>query len=95
MVLLLPVRVNLMKMLLPVQHDPRLGLETDVRFVVSNWKVALSVGLAGMILPFALGAAIAWGLYNEFRDEPDIVHIQFGVYMLFVGIAMAITVRWC
>ena len=30
MVLLLPVRVNLMKMLLPVQHDPRLGLETDV-----------------------------------------------------------------
>ncbi|KAF2427564.1 hypothetical protein EJ08DRAFT_721007 [Tothia fuscella] len=67
------------------------GLEVDLRFLVSNWKVAASVGLAGMILPFGLGCAIAWGLYNEFRNEPGTVPINFGTYMLFIGVAMAIT----
>jgi len=69
------------------------GLEVDLRFLVSNWKVALSVGLAGMALPFGLGCAIAWGLYHQFKSEEGTVPISFGVYMLFVGVAMAITVR--
>ena len=60
---------------------------------MSNWKVALSVGAAGMALPFGLGCAIAWGLYNQFKDEPGTKPISFPVYMLFIGIAMAITVR--
>lgn len=68
------------------------GLEVDLRFFVSNWRVALSVGAAGMALPFGLGCAIAWGLYHEFKDEPNIVDIDFGTFMLFIGIAMAITV---
>jgi Kef-type K+ transport system membrane component KefB len=68
------------------------GLEVDMRYLISNWRAAISVGLAGMALPFGLGAAIAWGLYQEFSDEPDTVHIDFGVYMLFIGVAMAITV---
>jgi len=69
------------------------GLEVDLRFLVSNWKVALSVGAAGMALPFGLGCAIAYGLYNQFKDEPGTKPINFGVYMLFIGVAMAITVR--
>lgn len=69
------------------------GLEVDLRFFFSNWKVALSVGAVGMILPFGLGCAIAWGLYHEFQDESNIVDIDFGTFMLFIGIAMAITVR--
>lgn len=69
------------------------GLEVDLRYFVSNWRLALSVGIAGMVLPFGLGCAIAWGLYNEFRTEPGIEPIAFGTYMLFIGIAMAITVR--
>ena len=68
------------------------GLEVDIRYLLSNWRPAVSVGLAGMALPFGLGCAIAWGLYNEFRDEPGTVHIEFGTYMLFIGVAMAITV---
>ena len=68
------------------------GLEVDLRYFVSNWKLAISVGVAGMALPFGLGCAIAWGLYHEFRDEPGITPIAFGTYMLFIGIAMAITV---
>jgi Kef-type K+ transport system membrane component KefB len=67
------------------------GLEVDLRFLFGNWRVAVSVGLAGMALPFGLGCAIAYGLYNEFRNEPGTVSIKFGVYMLFIGVAMAIT----
>ena len=70
------------------------GLEVDLRFLLSNWKVALSVGLAGMALPFGLGAAVSYGLYNEFSGEEGTVAIDFGVYLLFIGVAMAITVSW-
>jgi Kef-type K+ transport system membrane component KefB len=68
------------------------GLEVDVRFLASNWRIALSVGIGGMALPFGLGCAIAWGLYTEFGSESGTVPIAFGVFMLFVGVAMAITV---
>lgn len=68
------------------------GLETDLRFLISNWRVAASVSAAGMILPFGLGSAISYGLYHTFRTEPGMAHIDFGTYLLFIGIAMAITV---
>ncbi|RMZ72975.1 K(+) H(+) antiporter 1 [Pyrenophora seminiperda CCB06] len=68
-----------------------IGLEVDLRFLLSNWKIALNVGIASMAIPFGLGCAIAVGLYNEFRDEPGMVKIDFSIYMLFIGVAMAIT----
>ncbi|KAL9594415.1 MAG: hypothetical protein Q9179_005401 [Wetmoreana sp. 5 TL-2023] len=68
-----------------------IGLEVDLRLLLSNWRVALSVGAAGMALPFGLGCAIAYGLYHEFREDAGLVSISFGTYMLFVGVAMAIT----
>jgi len=70
-----------------------IGLEVDLRFLIGNWKVAFNVGLASMALPFALGCAIAVGLYNEFKDEPGTVQVDFAIFMLFIGVAMAITVR--
>jgi Kef-type K+ transport system membrane component KefB len=69
-----------------------IGLETDVRFLLSNWRIATSVAFAGLALPFGVGCALAWGVYNAFRDDPGIKPIDFSVYMLFVGIAIAITV---
>ncbi|RYP61382.1 hypothetical protein DL769_007740 [Monosporascus sp. CRB-8-3] len=67
-----------------------IGLEVDIRMFTNNWRVALSVGIASMLLPFGLGFAIAWGLYHEFvggaADE-----LGFGVYGLFIGTALAIT----
>ena len=69
------------------------GLEVDLRLLLSNWKIALSVGLAGMALPFGLGCGIAYGLYHQFREEAGLAQISFGTYMLFIGVAMAITVR--
>lgn len=68
------------------------GLEVDLRYLLSNWRIALSVGALGMAIPFGLGAAIAWGLYHQFREDENIAHIDFGIYLLFIGIAMAITV---
>lgn len=68
------------------------GLEVDLRYLLSNWKIALSVGALGMAIPFGLGAAIAWGLYHQFRDDDGVAPIDFGIYLLFIGIAMAITV---
>ena len=69
------------------------GLEVDLRFLLSNWRIALSVGTAGMMLPFGLGVGIAWGLYHEFREDSGLAHISFGVYALFIGVALAITVQ--
>ncbi|EEP79536.1 conserved hypothetical protein [Uncinocarpus reesii 1704] len=68
-----------------------IGLETNIKTLTSNWKVAVSVSAAGMILPFGLGSAIAYGLYHQFRGDPGLAPIDFGTYMLFIGIAMAIT----
>lgn len=61
------------------------GLEVDLRYFVSNWRPALTVGAAGMALPFGLGCALAWGIFNHFRDEPGTAPIAFGTFMLFVG----------
>ena len=69
-----------------------IGLETDVRFLISNLRVATSVAFAGMALPFALGCALAWGLYHQFAGDEGTLHIDFSVYMLFIGVAVAITV---
>ena len=70
-----------------------IGLETDVRFLLSNWRAATSVAFAGLALPFALGCALAWGLYHQFGGDEGIVSISFSVYMLFIGVAIAITVN--
>lgn len=67
------------------------GLEVDLRFLASNWRIALSVGAAGMAIPFGFGWAIAYGLYNEFRDEKGLKPIGYGTYGLFIAIALAIT----
>ncbi|OAA32469.1 K(+)/H(+) antiporter 1 [Moelleriella libera RCEF 2490] len=68
-----------------------IGLETDVRFLISNWRIATSVAVAGLALPFGIGCALAYGVYHQFRDDAGLVPIRFSVYMLFIGIAVAIT----
>ena len=69
------------------------GLEVDLRLLLSNWKIALSVGAAGMAVPFGLGVGIAYGLYHQFREDEGLGPVSFGTYALFIGVAMAIKVR--
>ncbi|KKF94792.1 K(+)/H(+) antiporter 1 [Ceratocystis platani] len=67
------------------------ALEIDLRMFRQNWRLAAGVGVASMMLPFGLGVAIAWGLYNEFRTGTNLEDIGFGTYALFIGTALAIT----
>lgn len=68
-----------------------IGMETDVGFLLSNWRVATSVAFAGLALPFAVGCGLAWGIYHAFRNDPEVTPISFSTYMLFIGIAISIT----
>lgn len=86
------INLNLVANLGLVLYLFLIGLETDVHFLISNWRAASSVAFAGLALPFGLGCALAWGVYHAFRDDPHLQPISFSVYMLFIGIAIAITV---
>lgn len=68
-----------------------IGMETDVKFLVANWRVATSVAFAGLAIPFGAGCGLAWGVYHAFREDSDLAPISFSTYMLFIGIAIAIT----
>lgn len=67
------------------------GLEINLGYLLSNWRIALSVAALDMAIPFGMGIAVAYGLYNEFGSEPGTAPISFGVFALFVGVAIAIT----
>ena len=58
-----------------------IGLEVDLRYFFANWKIALSVGLSGMSVPFGLGCALAYGLYHQFKDEPGTEPVAFGTFV--------------
>lgn len=64
------------------------GLEVDLSIIKKDWKSAVSISTAGMILPFGAGAGIAVAIYREFIDEAN---VEFGIFLLFVGVAAAIT----
>lgn len=64
------------------------GLEVDVRILRRDAKSSLSISLAGMVLPFGLGVGLAVGLYHEFVDKTK---VNFSHFLLFVGVAVAIT----
>ncbi|KAF9201304.1 K(+)/H(+) antiporter [Haplosporangium sp. Z 27] len=64
------------------------GLELDPTAVVQRAKFALGISFAGMALPFGVGAAVSYVLYEE-MGEAKIV--GFGQFLLFCGVAMSIT----
>jgi hypothetical protein len=52
-----------------------------MRVFFSNWKMAVSVAAAGMTLPFALGCAVAHGIYHQFGSEPGTVQVAYGTFV--------------
>ncbi|KAI6780516.1 Golgin-like protein [Emericellopsis cladophorae] len=66
-----------------------IGLETDVRFLINNWRVASAVAFAGLALPFALGSVLALGLYNQFRDEPGVANDVIGWILVALCVTLA------
>ena len=63
------------------------GLEIDSAIIKRNARLSATVALAGMILPFGLGAGLAVPIYHHFID-PSILFTHF---MLFTGVAFSIT----
>ena len=63
------------------------GLEIDAAIVTRNARLSATVALAGMTLPFALGAGVSLPLYHTFIDPS----VRFTHFMLFTGVAFSIT----
>jgi Kef-type K+ transport system membrane component KefB len=64
------------------------GLELDPAQVIKRAKFALGISVAGMALPFGVGAAVSYVLYKEMGPDTK---VGFGQFLLFLGVAMAIT----
>ncbi|ODV87291.1 hypothetical protein CANARDRAFT_5838 [[Candida] arabinofermentans NRRL YB-2248] len=68
------------------------GCEVDVQFIKKNFKIALSVGIFNMAVPFGLGCAISVGLWEEYRkNDESLAEIKFTTFMVFIAVAMCIT----
>jgi Kef-type K+ transport system membrane component KefB len=63
------------------------ALEVDVRIIKRNAKSSMMISLAGIAIPFAMGAGIAVPIYGLFVDQT----IKFSYFVLFTGVAMSIT----
>jgi Kef-type K+ transport system membrane component KefB len=72
-----------------------IGLEVDLSFMRGREKVAVSVSLASILLPFALGvllAAYLHGQHDVFTGaDGSTSPISFAGFALFLGVAMSIT----
>ncbi|WVQ73663.1 hypothetical protein IAR50_003243 [Cryptococcus sp. DSM 104548] len=64
------------------------GVEVDVGVMKNHAKSSGLISAAGMVLPFGVGAAVAVPVYHNFVDTEN---VSFGHFLLFVGVAMAIT----
>ncbi|KAI8978732.1 Sodium/hydrogen exchanger family-domain-containing protein [Trametes punicea] len=63
------------------------GLEIDAAVIKRNARLSVTVAMAGMCLPFGLGAALSVPLYHTFIDSS----VKFTNFMLFTGVAYSIT----
>lgn len=64
-----------------------IGLEIDASIIRRNARLSVVVSLAGILLPFGVGAAISKPLYEHFSDSS----VHYPYFMLFVGVSYSIT----
>jgi Kef-type K+ transport system membrane component KefB/mannitol/fructose-specific phosphotransferase system IIA component len=64
------------------------GLEIDLGRLLARLRVAASVGVAGIVVPFAVGFAAAWTWPVTFGAEPGAALVPFA---LFIGTALSIS----
>jgi Kef-type K+ transport system membrane component KefB len=68
-----------------------IGLEFDFNHLRYHGRTALAVSLSGVLLPFALGVLLAFGLHGASEPHPTAGPIPFWGFALFMGVAMSIT----
>ena len=64
------------------------GLEVDLRIIRKCAFSSSMISLCGLVLPFGFGSALSLGIYKNFIDTDN---VSFGHFLLFTGVAMAIT----
>ncbi|EJC98912.1 uncharacterized protein FOMMEDRAFT_94794 [Fomitiporia mediterranea MF3/22] len=64
------------------------GLEIETAVIKKNARYSVPIALAGMVLPFGLGAALALPIYQQYINEDEVSYTHF---MLFAGVAFSIT----
>ncbi|EJC98913.1 uncharacterized protein FOMMEDRAFT_113492 [Fomitiporia mediterranea MF3/22] len=64
------------------------GLEIETAVIKKNARYSMPIALAGMVLPFGLGAALALPIYHRYINEDEVSYTHF---MLFTGVAFSIT----
>jgi Kef-type K+ transport system membrane component KefB len=63
------------------------GLELDLGVLRSRARTTIAISNAGIIVPFALGFALAWGIYDAYAPEG----VALTSFALFIGVSMSIT----
>ena len=63
------------------------GLELDPKVLKSQAHRAAAISIAGIALPFAVGVAVSYGLYNAYADTSK----PFSSFVVFMGTAISIT----
>ncbi|MGY1770738.1 cation:proton antiporter [Blastococcus sp. SYSU D00813] len=66
------------------------GLEVDLSFIKGRERVAASVSIASIVLPFSLGVLLAVYLHER-HDVVGDEEVSFLGFALFLGVAMSIT----
>lgn len=64
-----------------------MGMEIDLAAIRRHARTAIIVSHSGIVVPFLLGTAAAWGLYAAYAPPG----VGFTAFALFLGIAMSIT----
>lgn len=63
------------------------GLELDLPALRGSIAITLSISAASIVVPFALGIALAWQLYDALAPDG----VMFASFALFLGVSMSIT----
>eukprot|EP00128_Syssomonas_multiformis_P001715 Colp12_sorted_trinity150504_noHs@23228 len=65
-----------------------IGLELDPKLLAKSSKSSFLISAAGIIVPFGVGTAVSYWLYEEYGDRDSVSFLNF---LLFTGVAMSIT----
>ena len=63
------------------------GLELDLGLLRTSVSKTIAISLSAIVVPFALGSALAWGLFDRLASPG----VDRGAFVLFVGVALSIT----
>lgn len=64
------------------------GVEMDISVIWRTGKKSLSIAIAGMILPFIIGASFSFLVHQE---DGGVSSIGKGTFVLFLGVSLAVT----